>query len=154
VKDWNTLVRLAALLGVLWILVHPSCKSESQRGQARDLKARGTIRMVAEGLESYRRNHGAYPVAGTWEDLVSDQGPLVKGDHLPPGVPALDPWGQAYHGESSADRFRIAYAGDPDLPDEHPSEIRTSPGAPGVEGPETPRRPSNQSLSLRPSMAH
>lgn len=90
-------------------------------GKARHIKAMDNCMTVSKGLDQYYLKYGKYPDLASWEAMVANESPLVKDSFIPVGMPAKDPWDNAYEATSGKTGYKIKCQGDPAAPDDAPS---------------------------------
>ena len=88
--------------------------------KARYLKAQDTLRILSEGLESYRASHKQFPEFQNFSAMVDSHSSLVTENLIPVNIQAIDPWGQQYTGSSSKSHYELRCAGDPTNQNKYP----------------------------------
>ncbi len=124
-KGFSLLELLVAMMiiAVLGTLGFQQVRKHSS--EARYIRAKDDVRIVAEGLDQYYLKHGRYPDFGSWEAMVDPNSVLVKQDLIKTNLPTQDPFGQAYEGKSNRGSYEIKCLGAPDDQEGHGPFSRT-----------------------------
>lgn len=109
-----TLLELLVALMILAVIAtvgYQGIKKYSAKGN--HYKALTNMKLTAEGLDQYYMKHGIYPDFSSYEAMVEPSSVLVKENLIPPGLPPMDPWKQAYEARSSKSTYFFKCLGDP-----------------------------------------
>lgn len=144
-KGFSLLELLVAMMiiAVLGTLGFTQVKKHS--ANARYIKAKEDLKVVAQALDQYYLKHGRYPDFGSVEAMVDPNSALIKEDHLRTNMSALDPFQQAYEGKSSKGTYELKCLGDPNGQEERgpfsytPGQMNES--TPAVGGPDKAKAP-------------
>jgi general secretion pathway protein G len=117
--------------------------------EARYLKAKDEVKIVAEGLDQYYLKHGRYPDFGSWEAMVDANSLLVKEDLIKTNMSTQDPFGQAYEAKSNRGSYEIKCLGAPDDTENHGPFTRT-PGQMNESSPATGTAPATGTPAKAP----
>ncbi|HJV23078.1 MAG TPA: prepilin-type N-terminal cleavage/methylation domain-containing protein [Holophagaceae bacterium] len=112
-KGFSLLELLVAMMiiAVLGTLGFTQVKKHS--ANARQIKAKEDLKMIAQGLDQYYLRHGRYPDFGSVEAMVDANSVLVKEDCIRTNLSAIDPFGSAYEGKSNRGTYELKCQGDP-----------------------------------------
>ncbi|HJW34412.1 MAG TPA: prepilin-type N-terminal cleavage/methylation domain-containing protein [Holophagaceae bacterium] len=93
--------------------------------EARYIKAKDEVKIMAEGLDQYYLKHGRYPDLGSWEAMMDPGSVLVKEDLIKTNMSAKDPFDQPYEAKSNRGSYEIKCLGAPDDQENHGPFSRT-----------------------------
>ena len=118
-KGFSLLELLVAMmiLAVLGTLGFQQIRKHT--AQARYLKAKDDMQVVADGLAQYYLKHGRYPDFSNFPAMVDASSPLVKESLIKTNMSVEDPFSQAYIGQSNPRTYTLTCQGDPNDAEEH-----------------------------------
>ena len=158
-KGFSLLELLVAMmiLAVLGTLGFQQIRKHT--AQARYLKAKDDMQVVADGLAQYYLKHGKYPDFSNYAAMVDANSPLVKESLIKTNMSPDDPFSQPYQGQSTPRTYTLTCLGDPNDQEDHGTFSLTpdqglstgaAPAAPGAtapagdKGPATPAAPKGK----------
>ena len=118
-KGFSLLELLVAMmiLAVLGTLGFQQIRKHTN--QARYLKAKDDMQVVADGLAQYYLKHGRYPDFSNFAAMVDASSPLVKESLIKTNMSVNDPFDQPYQGQASPRTYTLTCQGDPQNPDDY-----------------------------------
>lgn len=118
-KGFSLLELLVAMmiLAVLGTLGFQQIRKHS--AQARYIKAKDDMQVVADGLAQYYLKHGHYPDFSNWAAMVDANSSLVKESLIKTNMPPDDPFNQPYQGQSNPHTYTLTCQGDPNDTEDH-----------------------------------
>ena len=87
-RDVIPLLGILALVALVWIILSPAL---SKTGNARRMQESSKLRTICQGMYPYLKDHGAYPPAEAWHDVLIDGGYLTEADLTSPRGPLGPP---------------------------------------------------------------
>lgn len=118
-KGFSLLELLVAMmiLAVLGTLGFQQIRKHT--AQARYLKAKDDMQVVADGLAQYYLKHGKYPDFSNFAGMVDANSPLVKESLIKTNMSVDDPFGTPYQGQSNPRTYTLTCQGDPNDAEDH-----------------------------------
>ncbi len=118
-KGFSLLELLVAMmiLAVLGTLGFQQIRKHT--AQARYLKAKDDMQVVADGLAQYYLKHGRYPDFSNFAAMVDASSPLVKESLIKTNMAVEDPFGAPYLGQSNPRSYTLTCQGDPNDAEDH-----------------------------------
>jgi prepilin-type N-terminal cleavage/methylation domain-containing protein len=118
-KGFSLLELLVAMmiLAVLGTLGFQQIRKHT--AQARYLKAKDDMQVVADGLAQYYLKHGRYPDFSNFAAMVDGSSALVKESLIKTNMSVSDPFDQPYQGQSNPHTYTLTCQGDPNDPEDH-----------------------------------
>lgn len=92
-----------AILALLASFAVPRYQNYLDKGKYKTSQL--NLKMVAEALEHFHSEHGAYPIFNSWSDLSSEKSVLLE---FLTEVPKTDKWNRPYEVRSNAKEYRLA----------------------------------------------
>ena len=134
-KGFSLLELLVAMMIIAVLGTLGYSQYRKHAAQARYLKAKDDLKIVAEGLDQYYLKHGRYPDFSNFDAMIEANSPLVKESLIRVSMSSTDSFGQPYEGKSNKGTYELKCLGDPNNQEEAAPFIR-SPGQ--VDAPVAP----------------
>lgn len=118
-KGFSLLELLVAMMILAVLGTFGFLQIRKHTDHARWLKAQDDLKVVQDGLAGYYLRHGKFPDFSNYGAMVEPNSPLVKESLIKTNMPADDPFGQPYQGNSNSHTYTLSCQGSPSYPSDY-----------------------------------